>query len=86
VIRAFCLLLTAHCLLPPCTSVFVIIIVIVERFLFDDVQFYGIKAHDFQLDSTLFTFNHLPLIRIGIDVDIGITFGTRSGRHFFYLQ
>jgi hypothetical protein len=63
-----------------------VVFVIVKRFLFDNVQLYGIKANDFKLDPAFFTINNLTFVHIGIHVDIGITFRTRSGRHFFYLQ
>lgn len=80
-LQAFCLLPTAFCF-----SVLVVVIVIVERFLFDDIQLDGIQADDFQLDSTVVTTNDVAFVRIGIYVDISFAFRTRSGRHFVYLQ
>lgn len=81
VFAADCLLLTASSI-----SVLVVVVVIVERFFFDDIQLDGIEADDFQAYSTLFTINYVTFVRVGIHVDIGIAFRTRSGRHFFYLQ
>lgn len=79
--------LAAHCSLSTAhRSVLVFVVVIVERFFFDDIQFDGIEADDFQAYSTLFTINYVTFVRIGIHVDIGIAFRTRSDRHFFYLQ
>jgi len=66
--------------------IFVVVVIIVRRFLFDDVQLHGIESNDFQLDPAFFTINDLAFVRIDIDVDIGITFRTRSSRHFFYLR
>ncbi len=72
----------AHSSIHHFGLILVFVFVIVERFLFDDVQLYGIEANDFQLNAAFFTFNHLAFVRIGIHVDIGITFRTRSDRHF----
>jgi hypothetical protein len=74
---AYCLLLTAFC---PSKLVFVLILV--KIFFFDQIEFDGIEAYDFQLDAAFFTINDLTFIRIGIDVNIGFTLGTRSDRHF----
>ena len=63
-----------------------VVVIIVKRFLFDNVELDGIEANDFQLDPAFFTINHIAFVRIGIHVDIGITFRARSSRHFFYLQ
>jgi hypothetical protein len=63
-----------------------VVVVIVERFLFDDIQLNGIEANDFKLDPAFLTIDNLAFIHVGIHVDIGIAFRTRSGRHFFYLQ
>ena len=76
---AFCRWLKAH------FSEF-IVVVIVERFFLDEVQFNWIQTDDFELNSTLFTIHRLAFVYIEIDVDVSITFRTRSGRHFFYLR
>ena len=85
---AFCLLLSAYCLLPTafCSSIFILVLIVVEIFLFDDVEFDRIEADNFQMHSAFFTFDCLAFIRFHINVDIGFTFGTRSGRHFSYLH
>jgi hypothetical protein len=64
----------------------VVIVVIVKRFFLDDVQFNRIQTDDFELNSTLFTIHRLALVHVEIHVNVGITFRTGSGRHFFYLQ
>ena len=66
-------------------SKLILVLVFVEVF-FDNVQFDGIEADDFQLNSTLFTINYLAFVRVGIDMNVGFAFGTCSGRHFSYLQ
>ncbi len=66
-------------------SKLILVLVFVEVF-FDNVQFDGIEADDFQLNSTLFTVNYLAFVRVGIDVHVSFAFGTCSGRHFSYLQ
>jgi len=72
--------LRTHC------SKFILIVVIVERFFLDQIQFDRIQSHDFKLNSTLFTIHGLAFVYVEIDVDVGITFRTRSGRHLIYLQ
>ena len=72
--------------MPSVFSVFIVVVIIVDGFFFDDVQLNRIKTNDFQLNSTFFTINHVALVRIGIYVDVGVAVRTRSGRHFFYLQ
>lgn len=79
-----CRLPPAYCLLG--SLVLVVVVIIVEGFLFDDIQLDGIQADDFQLDSTVVTTNDVAFVRIGIDVDISFAIRTRSGRHFVYLQ
>jgi hypothetical protein len=76
---AFCPWLKAH------FSEF-IVVVIVERFFLDEVQFNRIQTNDFELNSTLFTIHCLAFVHVEINVDISITFRTRSGRHFSYLR
>jgi len=72
---------TAYCSLLKLVLVLVFVVV-----FFDNVQFDGIEADDFQLNSTLFTINYLAFVRVGIDVHVSFAFGTCSGRHFSYLQ
>src|SRR6266481_1691861 len=67
-------------------SEFILIVVIVERFFLDQVQFNWIQSDDFELNPTLFTIYRLAFIHIEIHMDVSIAFRTRSGRHFFYLQ
>src|SRR3989442_15490027 len=67
-------------------SELILVLVFVVVSLFDNVQFDGIEADDFQLNSTLFTVNYLAFVRVGIDVHVSFAFGTCSGRHFSYLQ
>jgi len=56
------LLSTAFCL--PAFSEFIFIVVIVERFLLDQIQFHRIETHDFELNSSLFTIYCLAFIHI----------------------
>ena len=72
---------TAYCSLLKLVLVLVFVVV-----FFDNVQFDGIEADDFKLNSTLFTINYLAFVRVGIDMNVGFAFGTCSGRHFSYLQ
>ena len=72
---------TAYCSLLKLVLILVFVVV-----FFDNVQFDGIEADDFQLNSTLFTINYLAFVRVGIDVNVSFAFGTCSGRHFCYLQ
>jgi len=75
-------------LLPTayCFSELILVIVIVNRFFLDEIQLNWIQTDDFELNSTFITIHGLAFIHVEIYVDIGITFRTRSGRHFFYLQ
>jgi hypothetical protein len=77
-----CLLLSAYCLLP----LEVILVIVVERFFLDDIQLNWIQSDDLERNSTLFTIHRLAFVYIEINVDVGITFRARSGRHFFNLQ
>jgi hypothetical protein len=77
---AFCPWLKAH------LSEFILIVVIVERFFLDEVQLNWIQTDDFKLNPTLFTIHRLAFVHVEINVDVGVAFRTRSGRHFFYLQ
>ena len=81
VFPAYCRLLTAFC-----SSVLIFVFVFVVIIFLDDVQFNRIEAHDLQLNSTLFAFDHLAFVRVSIDMDFGFAFRTRSGRHLVYLQ
>src|SRR5687767_4635067 len=67
-------------------SDFFFFFVVVQIFLFHDVEFDGVEANDFQVSPTLVTRDYIPFVRVCIDVDVSITFRTRSGRHLFYLQ
>src|SRR5260370_7838817 len=67
-------------------SELILVLVFVEAFFFDNVQFDGIEADDFQLNSTLFTINYVAFVRVGIDVNVGFAFRTCSGRPFSYLH
>jgi len=67
-------------------SEFILIVVIVDRFLLDQIQFHRIETHDFELNSTFFTIHCLAFVYIKIHMDVSIAFRTRSGRHFIYLQ
>ena len=66
-------------------SVFVFVLVFVVTLLFHNVQLDGIESHDFQISSTLFTRHYFALVRVQINVDIGITFRASSCRHSFFL-
>jgi hypothetical protein len=72
--------------LPSAFSEFILIVVIVEGLFLYQIQLDRIQTYDFELNSTLFTIYRLAFIHIEIDVDVSITFRTRSGRHFIYLQ
>ena len=76
----FCPWLRAH------LSEFILIVVIIDRFFLDQIQFDWIQTYDFELNSTLFTIYRLALVHVEINVDVSIAFRTRSGRHFCYLQ
>ena len=77
---AFCPWLKAH------FSEFILIVAIVERFFLDEVQLDWVKTDDFELNPTLFTIHRLTFVHVEINVDVGVAFRTRSGRHFGYLQ
>jgi hypothetical protein len=64
----------------------IFVIVIVERIFLDQIQFDGIQANNFQLDSAFIAINYFAFIHVGFHVNVGITFWARSGRHFYYLQ
>jgi hypothetical protein len=80
------LLPSAFCLLSSAFSEFILIVVIIDGLFLDQIQLHRIQTYDFELNSTLFTIYRLAFIHIEIDVDVSITFRTRSGRHFIYLQ
>jgi len=63
-------------------SKLIVVVIVVHGFFFDDVEFDGIEADNFQLHSALFAIDNLAFIRFDVDMDIAFTFGTRSGRHF----
>ena len=73
---AFCLLPTAYCLL-----VFVLVIIVVDIFFFNDVQFDWIQSYNFELDTTFFAIHRFAFVHIRIDMNFGFTFWARSGRH-----
>jgi len=77
---ALCPWLKAH------FSEFILVVVIVERFFLDQVQLDRIETDHFELNPTLFTIHRLAFVHVKINVDVGVTFRTRSGRHCFYLQ
>jgi len=81
-ITHYSLLLITHYLF----LVFVLVFVLVVSFLFHDIKLDGIESHNLKLGSALFTINHLAFVRVSIDMNIGIAFWARSGRHFFHLQ
>ena len=66
-------------------SVLVFVLVFVETFLFDNVQFDGIESNYFEFCPTLFTRHNFALVRVQINVNISITFRASSGRHCFFL-
>jgi hypothetical protein len=67
-------------------SKLILVVIVVESFLFNEIEFDGIEPDNLQMDAALFTFDCLAFIRIQINVDISFTFGTRSSRHFSYLH
>ena len=67
-------------------SEFILIVVIVERFFLDQVQLNWIQTDDFERNSTLFTIYRFAFVHVEINVDVGVAFRTRAGRHCFYLQ
>ena len=67
-------------------SEFILIVFIVERFFFDDVQLNWIQADDFELNSTLVTIHRFAFVNVDVNVNVGVAFRTRSGWHFCYLQ
>ena len=75
----------ASCRLPP-KFLEVILVVVVDRFFLDEIQLNWIQSYDLERNSTFFTIHRLAFVDVDIDVDLGITFRTRSGRHFFNLQ
>ncbi|MDQ1729086.1 MAG: hypothetical protein QOD33_1211 [Pyrinomonadaceae bacterium] len=62
---------------------FVLVFIVVEVVFLHDVQLYRIKSNYFKLGTTLLTGNTLAFIRIGINMNIRVTLGTGSSRHFF---
>jgi hypothetical protein len=70
----------------PTASSEVILIVVIDRLFLDDIQLNGIQTDDLERNSTFFTIHRLAFVYVDINVDVGITFRTRSGRHFFNLQ
>jgi hypothetical protein len=69
-------------LLLPRYSKLIVVIIVVHSLFFNEVEFDGIEADNFQLHAALFTIDNLAFIRFDVDMDIAFTFGTRSGRHF----
>ena len=74
-----CSLLTAHCSLLKLVFVFII----VEIVFFNDVQLDWIESDYFKLGTAFLAGNAFAFIRVRINVDIRITLGTCSSRHFF---
>ncbi len=76
--------LAADCLLllPPVFSEFVFVLVIVQVVFFHDVQLYRIESDYFKFGTAFFTGNAFAFISVRIHMDISITLGTCSSRHF----
>jgi len=66
-------------------SVFVLVLVFVVAFFFNNVQLDRIESHNLEVCSTLLTRHYFALVRVQIHVDISITFRASSGRHSFFL-
>jgi hypothetical protein len=81
-IRRFFLLPTVFCL----SEFIVIVVVIVQIFFLNDIQFDRIEADDLKFHSTFFAIHHLAFVHVEIHVNVGIAFWACSGRHFLYLQ
>jgi hypothetical protein len=75
--------LSTAVLLPPIFSEFVFVIVIVQIFFFNDIQFDRVETYYFELDPTFLTGNTFAFIRICIHMDVSFTLRTCSSRHFF---
>jgi hypothetical protein len=74
---AYCILL-----LPPVFSEFVFVLVVVQVFFFHDVQLYRIESNYFKVGTAFLTGNAFAFISVRIHMDISITLGTCSSRHF----
>jgi hypothetical protein len=74
----------ADCLLlqPPIFSEFVVVLVIVQVLFFYEVQLHRIEADHLKLNTAFLTGNALAFVGIRVHVDISITLGTCSSRHF----
>ena len=57
-----------------------------HRVPLDNIQFHWVEAYDFQISSAFFARYYVALVRVCIDMNVGIAFRTGSGRHFLYLQ
>jgi hypothetical protein len=62
-------------------SVFVVVLIVIRCF-FDDVQLNGIEPYYLEFNPAFVTRDYFTLVGIGVNVHIGIAFGTYSGRHF----
>src|SRR4029450_11024822 len=78
-----CLLPSAYCFLPTVHLEFVVLIIVVQVVFFDDIQLYWIESHHLELDTAFLTGNAFAFISVRIHMDIRITLGTCSSRHFF---
>jgi len=66
-------------------SVFVFVLVFVVTLLLYNVQLDRIETNNLEISSTFFTRHNFALVRVQINVDIGITFRAGSGRHCLFL-
>jgi hypothetical protein len=76
----------AYCVLAFCFLEIILVVVIVDGFLFHRVKFNRVEADDLQVHSTLITIDCLAFVHVEINVNVGIAFWARSGRHCCYLQ
>jgi len=60
----------------------IVFLVVVQFFVFDDVEFDRVESDDFEFRPALFTRDPVTLIGVRIDVYIGIAFGACSSWHF----
>src|SRR5215471_13253455 len=62
-------------------SIFILVFVFVVILFLNNIQLDWIETDDLQLHSTFFAFHRLAFVGICINMDVGFTFGTGSGRH-----
>jgi hypothetical protein len=60
----------------------VFFVVVIQFFIFDNVEFDRVKSDDFEFRPTLFTRDAIALIGVCINVHIGIAFGACSSWQF----